>query len=46
MPFKFFTVRALDNGGEDELQRFLSTHRILQLDRRWVDLGENSFWAL
>ena len=46
MPLKFFTVTARDGGGEAELNGFLSSHRVLQLDRRWVDLGENSYWAL
>lgn len=46
MPLKFFSVTARDGGGEAELNSFLNSHRVLQLDRRWVDLGENSYWAL
>ncbi|MEI8022271.1 MAG: HRDC domain-containing protein [Schlesneria sp.] len=45
MPLKFFRVSARDGGGESDLNSFLNQHRILQIDREWVDLGENSYWA-
>ena len=45
MALKFFTVSARDGAGEAELHSFLSNHRIVHIDRRWVDQGENSYWA-
>ncbi len=47
MAYRFFVIpyRA-SKGAEDELNGFLRSHRVLAVDRRWVDLGENSFWAL
>lgn len=32
-------------GAGSELNGFLRSHRILSVDRRWVDQGEGSFWA-
>jgi hypothetical protein len=29
-----------------ELNTFLRGHRVLTVDRRWVELGENSYWAI
>jgi superfamily II DNA helicase RecQ len=47
MALKFFhmAVRG-DPSVEEELNAFLSSHRVLSVERRFVDLGENSFWAL
>ena len=47
MPLKFFLVPIHDCGtGEEELNRFLRNHRVLAVDRRWVDQGTSSFWAV
>ena len=47
MPFKFFTVPVRDDGNAaEELNSFLLSHRILAVDRRWVDQGTDSFWAI
>ena len=47
MPFKFFAVPARDDGtAAEELNSFLQSHRILAVDRRWVDQGVDSFWAI
>jgi superfamily II DNA helicase RecQ len=47
MAFRFFTIPArVPEDAQDELNRFMKSHRILAVDRRWVDQGENSFWAL
>jgi len=44
---KFFTVPAVDAGdAEREINAFLSSHRILTLDRQLVSDGAGSFWAL
>jgi superfamily II DNA helicase RecQ len=43
----FFQIPTRDSAeAERELNQCLSTHRVLAVDRRWVDLGENSFWAI
>jgi superfamily II DNA helicase RecQ len=47
MALKFFTIPIRDVAhGEGELNSFLSSHRVLALDRQFVNLGENSFWTI
>jgi len=47
MPFKFFVVPISDGGqAEAELNGFVRSHRVITVDRRWVDLGAASFWSL
>ncbi len=31
---------------QEELNEFLRSHRVLSVDRRWVEQGDNSFWAI
>lgn len=46
MPLRVFLVPARDDGSaQRELNGFLGSHRILAIDRRFVDQGENSFWS-
>lgn len=46
MPFKIFTVSIRDTGpAETELNAFLASHRVLAVDRRWVEQGPDSFWS-
>ena len=46
MAFKFYHVPVRDSSAaEAELNAFLRSHRILSVDRRWVDLGHDSFWS-
>lgn len=46
MSFKFFVVPVNQpERGERELNEFLASHRVLAVDRRFVDRGENSCWA-
>ncbi|QEH38395.1 ATP-dependent DNA helicase RecQ [Aquisphaera giovannonii] len=46
MAFRFFQIRVRgDDAAEEDLNRFLRGHRILSVDRRWVDLGTESFWS-
>ncbi len=46
MAYRFFQISVRDNVlSEEELNRFLRGHRILSVDRRWVDLGTESFWS-
>ena len=47
MSFKFFTISLREvSSGESELNAFLGSHRVLGVDRQFVDVGANSFWAL
>ncbi|AMV24236.1 ATP-dependent DNA helicase RecQ [Gemmata sp. SH-PL17] len=47
MALTFFTVPIRDPApGEGALNAFLGCHRVLGVDRRFVDAGENSFWAI
>jgi superfamily II DNA helicase RecQ len=46
VPFRFFRIAMHDGQGTaEELNAFLRSHRVLQVDRRFVDQGDNSFWA-
>ena len=46
MSFKFFTVSIQDDGtAAAELNGFLRSHRVLSVDRRWVEQGASSFWS-
>lgn len=46
MAYRFFQVPVRDSGAaEEELNRFVRGHRVLSVDRRWVDLGTESFWS-
>lgn len=47
MFLRFFTIPI--EGGEEaveELNRFLGAHRIVAIDRQFVEDGPNSVWAL
>src|SRR4051794_11223824 len=47
MALKFFTIPLQNPSlGEEEVNAFLSSHRVLQVERRFVDVGVNSFWAV
>ena len=47
MAFKFFTIPIEDSASmETELNAFLRSHRVLAVDRRWVEQGTNSFWSV
>ncbi len=47
MPLKFFHISSRDSAPmEAELNAFISTHRIVTIDRRFVESGGDSFWAL
>ena len=46
MAFKFFNVPIQGcEQAEEELNAFLRSHKVLAVDRRWVDQGANSFWS-
>lgn len=48
MVFKFMTI-PIQYGmeaAEAELNAFLGSHKVLSVDRRWVDLGFSSFWSI
>lgn len=47
MSFRFFTIPAKGCSElEQELNHVLNSKRVLSVDRRFVDLGENSYWAI
>ena len=47
MSFTFFQISCRGcPETEARLNQFLNANRVLSIDRRWVDLGENSFWAI
>jgi hypothetical protein len=47
MPFAFFTVPVRDsNAAVEDLNRLMASRRILSVDRRWVDVGPDSFWSI
>jgi len=46
MGFRFFTVPIQDSGqASAELNTFLQSHKVLSVDRRWVEQGSSSFWS-
>lgn len=46
MAYRFFQIPVRDSGAAgEELNRFLRSHRVLSVDRRWVDAGTESFWS-
>ncbi len=47
MALRFFVVPVYDSGGfEQELNGFLARHKVLSIDRQFIDQGSNSFWAI
>lgn len=47
MAFRFFTIPiTADDGPTGALNAFLRSHRIIKIDRQWVDDGTSSLWAL
>lgn len=47
MALKFFHVSSRDAAPmEAELNSFFSRHRVVTIDRRFVEAGSDSFWAL
>jgi superfamily II DNA helicase RecQ len=47
MKLRFFTIRIQDAGPEaEELNAFLSSHRILSVERHFVANGSHSTWAI
>jgi superfamily II DNA helicase RecQ len=46
MSFKFFIVPIREGGtAEAQLNAFLASHKVLSVDRRWVEQGADSFWS-
>jgi superfamily II DNA helicase RecQ len=47
VPYKTFLIPIRDAAAaERELNDFLGNHRVLAVDRHWVDEGRNSFWTV
>ncbi len=46
MAYRFFQVSIRDSGvAAEELNRFLRGHRVVSVERRWVDQGMDSYWS-
>jgi hypothetical protein len=46
MAYRFFVVPIRNpEPGQVEINGFLRSHRVLAVERRWVDQGENSCWS-
>jgi hypothetical protein len=46
MAFRLFTVPIRNSEApEAELNSFMQSHTVLDVERRWVDQGSNSFWS-
>ena len=47
MQMRFFSIPVNDDGqAADDLNRFLQAHRVLSVDRHFVQDGSNSAWAV
>jgi len=47
MGLRFFAVPVRDSSAcEQELNRFLSGHKVVSIERHLIDQGVNSFWAI
>jgi len=47
MALQFFTISVQDEGAASEqLNQFLRAHKVVDVDRRFVDNGANSFWTV
>ena len=47
MQMGFFAIPARgDSGLQEDLNRFLRSHRVLTVHREFVGQADNSFWAL
>jgi hypothetical protein len=46
MAYRFFTIPLRSaEAAQAELNGFLRSHRVVGVERRWVDQGESSFWV-
>lgn len=45
MKYRIFTVPVHAEGGEAELNAFISGHRVINVQREFVSNRENSFWS-
>ena len=47
MKFRFFSVNALEPGvGEEEVNRFCASHKLVSIQKQFVVNGPASYWAL
>ncbi len=46
MKLQFFTISVHGSHGADELNQFLSTHRVSSINRQFVADGQNSVWSV
>ncbi len=47
MPYRIFVIpNRGDEAAEAELNAFLRSHRVMTVDRRWVEQGGDSVWSI
>ena len=46
MQLKFFQVLMNDESSHQALEQFLKQHRIVSMEKEFVQNGEQSFWAI
>ncbi|HMP79351.1 MAG TPA: HRDC domain-containing protein [Pirellulaceae bacterium] len=47
MALRFFVVPAMNSAmAEQELNGFLASHKVVSIERKMIDQGVNSFWAI
>lgn len=47
MPLRFFVVSVMNpEASEQELNGFLASHKVVSIERKLIDQGVNSFWAI
>lgn len=47
MNYRFFMIEAIGNETQESaLNLFLAQHKIIHVDRQFVNLGEQSYWSL
>jgi len=46
MPFRIFLIPIFYNDeATDELNAFIANHRVVHIERKWIDQGNQSAWA-
>lgn len=46
MPYHFFSIRAISpDADQQDLNRFIASHRVVAVRWRWIDRGDDSRWV-
>lgn len=47
MKYNFFTIPAIDNAeAQQELNQFFAQHRVVTVEKNFVEAGANSYWSI